>query len=206
MPEAVGWVIQVDLAGDGLPVRVRVSRGAGLFPPSEGIAAVLVEAFVTAHREQTIHALTTMNGAPVAGVVPGRAAGTSQGLPPPTRSASDHLDRVEAVASEVGRGRAGRVTGGSGDGRVQVGLRPPPTPDLTCTIDDRWAAQVGPARVEIALTEALNTARAQLASPSSPARADRLTTLVEELLDAINPAGQQQVAPELVGKRRGDTG
>ena len=176
--------VEVVLAADGLPHRIRPLVGWAQAARAERARAAVGEAFAAAHR---VHVAATATEEAAAAEALGRAPTPPE---PMARlegewgSARDLLEFAERAVARLGSGPPVGV-GRSAAATVTITLTPPC--ELRCTLDEQWAATVGPVHAEAALAEALAAARrdltAAVAERASAAAAldDLVGTMIEQL-------------------------
>jgi hypothetical protein len=171
--------VEVTLAADGLPQRIRPLAGWAQAARAERAGLAIGEAFATAHR---VHVAATA----------AQAAAAAQHIPPEPMarpagawgSGRELLELAEHAVARLGSGPPVGV-GRSAAAPVTITLTPPS--GLRCTLDERWIAVVGPAQAETALAEALAVARrdlsAAVAERASAAAAldDLVGAMIEQL-------------------------
>jgi hypothetical protein len=180
--------VEVVLAADGLPERIRPLAGWARVVGAGRVGAAVEEAFAAAHRA---HVAANALGLGAA-ALPGPRRPSPHPHPQPAvhpaggrRTGLELLDSAEdamaGVAADppvgVGRSVAAPVT---------ITLTEPST--LHCSLDDRWVAAAGPAHAEAALAEALAAARADLAAATAEraAAVTALRDLTATVIDQID--------------------
>jgi hypothetical protein len=163
--------VRVEIGPDGLPTRIQVAPDWQRRLVPEAVGAAVTEAWQVA----TGHRLVTW------------ASGLRQ-LPPPRSSGGPEVPDgrvgyveprpLEVIAEDLMRAfddlaasethpapTAAEVTGSAGNGRLTLVLSPAGL--VSCTAAARWAASQTGARLSMALGDALEEARARLASAPS---------------------------------------
>jgi hypothetical protein len=197
--------VEVVLAADGLPERIRPLACWARVVGVGRMGVAVEEAFAAAHRAHVAACTTGLGAAALPGprrpgprphpppaAPPGPRRPGPRPHPPPAahptggwRTGRELLDSAEdAMAGVAGDPPAG--VGRSPAAPVTITLTEPST--LRCSLDDRWAAAVGPAHAEAALAEALAAARADLATATEEraAAATALRDLTTTVIDQIN--------------------
>lgn len=154
--------VEVELAADGLPAAIRLTGSATAWLPPDGMAKAVELAFRAAHRAQTNRLAT----AATATEMPTTRACRADLTRCRPALAGDYLDRLDDALWRAMRRSTPPASGRSPDGRAALTLRPGPALGLSVVIDDNWARQAGPARVEAALAQTLAAARDALAATS----------------------------------------
>jgi hypothetical protein len=150
--------VEVVLAADGLPHRIRPLVGWAHAARAGRAGAAVGEAFSAAHR---VHIAATAEEVAAAAAALGRAP-----TPPEPKDRTEGewgsgrqlLELAEHAMARIG---SGPPVGGGRSGAAPVTITLTPC-GLRCTLDEQWAAAVGPAQAEAALAEALAAARRDL--------------------------------------------
>lgn len=179
--------VEVELAADGLPHRIRPLVGWAQAARAERAGTAVGEAFAVAHR---VHVAATAAQVAAAAAALGRASTPPEPMVSATvecGSARQLVELAEHALARLGSGPPVGV-GRSAAGPVTITLTPPS--GLRCTLDERWAAAVGAAQAEAVLAEALAAARSDLTAvaaerASAAAALDDLVGAMIEQLHAL---------------------
>ena len=162
--------VEVALAADGLPERIRPLAGWARAVEAARAGAAVEEAFAAAHRAHGAKApeVVAVPPLPPRATAPGWRSGRE------LMAVAGHAVARVPPDLPVGVGR-------SASGPVTITLARPST--LRCALDRRWASAVGPAQAAVALAEALVAARRDLRA----AVAERVsaTTALHDLVAAV---------------------
>ncbi len=181
--------VAVVLAADGLPGRIRTLAGWAQAARAGRAGAAAEEAFAAAHRAHVAATAAEVAAAAETLVRREPAARSAARREPVARSAGERrsvpelLEFGERAMAELGSGPPAGV-GRSVSAPVTITLAPPST--LRCTLDERWAAAVGPEHAEAALAAALAAARRDLATSARASTAATLPELTAAIIDQLD--------------------